>query len=145
MSDIGFYHLTRTGPDAALPGLLARTLKAQERAVVKCGSAERVVAVDAALWEDPEWLPHGTVALGHAELQPIWITHQDEAPNGGRYLFLLDGAECGKLENFSRIFDLFDGKDEAAIAAARLRWSARSKAGHALTYWQQGSKGWEKK
>ncbi len=145
MSDIGFYHLTRTGPDTALPALLARTLKAGERAVVMTSTAERVAAVDASLWADPAWLPHGTAALGMAELQPIWITHEDEAPNSARYLFLLDGADSVRLEHFSRVFDLFDGKDDAAVTAARGRWSLRKQAGHVLTYWQQGAKGWEKK
>ena len=145
MSDIGFYHLTRTGPESALPALLARTLKAGERAVVMTSTEERVAAVDTSLWADMEWLPHGTAAMGKAELQPIWITHQDEVPNGARYLFLLDGANSEKLEHFTRVFDLFDGKDELQITAARARWSARKAAGHALTYWQQGVKGWEKK
>jgi DNA polymerase-3 subunit chi len=145
MSDIGFYHLTRTGPDIALPALLGRTLKAGERAVVRCASPERVAAVDAALWEDPDWLPHGTQATGDAPLQPIWITNEDEAPNGGRYLFLLDGVRSAILANFVRVFDLFDGRDEASVVAARARWSAAKAAGHTLTYWQQGVKGWEKK
>ena len=33
MTEIGFYHLTRAGPDQALPQLLGRTLAAGERAV----------------------------------------------------------------------------------------------------------------
>jgi DNA polymerase-3 subunit chi len=145
MAEIGFYHLTRSSPDAALPALLGRTLKAGERAVVMCGSAERVAALDASLWSDPDWLPHGTAAAGDAALQPIWITQQDEAPNGARFLFLLDGAISARLPDFVRVFDLFDGADEASVAAARLRWSACKAAGHSLTYWQQGTRGWEKR
>jgi DNA polymerase-3 subunit chi len=145
MAEIGFYHLTRSSPDAALPALLGRTLKAGERAVVMCGSAERVAAVDASLWSDPDWLPHGTDATGDAGLQPIWITQRDEAPNGARFLFLLDGAASARLADFVRVFDLFDGTDEAAVAAARGRWSACKMAGHTLTYWQQGMRGWEKR
>jgi DNA polymerase-3 subunit chi len=125
--------------------LLGRTLKAGERAVVMCGSAERVAAVDASLWSDPDWLPHGTADTGDAGLQPIWITHQDEAPNGARFLFLLDGVVSGRLSDFVRVFDLFDGADAAAVAAARHRWSACKAAGHTLTYWQQGPRGWERK
>ena len=147
MSDIGFYHLTRTGAELALPALLGRTLKAGQRAVVICGSTERVEALDSALWlcNDPDWLPHGTQASGNADLQPIWITDRDEAPNGGKYLFLLDGADSGGLDTFDRIFDLFDGRDEDAVQAARTRFRARKAAGHTLTYWQQTEKGWEKK
>jgi DNA polymerase-3 subunit chi len=147
MADIGFYHLTRAAADQALPALLGRTLAAKQRAVVLCATEERVAALDNALWlcPDPDWLPHGTAAMGHAALQPIWITHVDEAPNGARFLFLLDGSSSAHLEDFDRVFDLFDGRDEQAVAAARLRWSAAKAEGHTLAYWQQGPKGWEKK
>ena len=151
MSEVGFYHLTRTGPDQALPPLLGRTLKAGQRALVLCGSAGRVAVIDDALWQssDPDWLPHGTKAIGHATLQPIWLTNEAAEgaapPNGARYLFLLDGTELPEASAFERIFDLFDGRDEAQVAAARRRWSAMKAAGHTLAYWQQGPKGWEKK
>ena len=151
MAEIGFYHLTRTGADQALPQLLGRTLAAGQRALVLCGGPERVAALDAALWlcPDPDWLPHGTAASGNAELQPIWLAADDPgaagAPNGARFLFLLDGAECARLDRFDRVFDLFDGADEAAVQAARRRWAAARAAGHALTYWQQTPRGWEKK
>jgi DNA polymerase-3 subunit chi len=147
MAEIGFYHLTRTGSDQALPQLLGRTLAAGQRAVVICGSEERLAALDAALWlsANPDWLPHGTPASGNAELQPIWLTTRDEAPNGARFLFLVDGANSARLGEFDRVFDLFDGGDEAAVAAARQRWTAARAAGHTLTYWQQTARGWEKK
>jgi len=147
VAEIGFYHLTRTGPEAALPRLLGRTLEAGERAVVRCGSPERLAALDTALWTAPEpaWLPHGTAAMGSAELQPIWLTTEDEAPNGARFLFLVDGAESARLDQFVRVFDLFDGNDEAQVQRARERWKAAKAAGHVLTYWQQTARGWEKK
>jgi DNA polymerase-3 subunit chi len=147
VTDIGFYHLTRTGPDKALPQLLGRTLAAGQRAVVVCRDAERLAALDTALWQatDPDWLPHGTVADGDAELQPIWLTSEDAAPNGARFLFLIDGTQSARLDAFDRVFDLFDGNDETAVQAARERWSAAKATGHTLTYWQQGPRGWEKK
>jgi DNA polymerase-3 subunit chi len=147
MAQIGFYHLTRTGADRALPSLLGRTLAAGERAVVLCATEERVAALDTALWlgTEPDWLPHGTAQSGHADLQPIWLTTREEAPNGARFLFLIDGAACARLDGFTRVFDLFDGGDPAAVAAARERWRAAKAAGHELTYWQQGTRGWEKK
>jgi DNA polymerase-3 subunit chi len=42
------------------------------------------------------------------------------------------------------VFDLFDGNDTEKVAAARLRWTAAKNLGHALTYWKQGPRGWEK-
>jgi DNA polymerase-3 subunit chi len=147
MSEIGFYHLTRTPMDQALPKLLGRVLSGGGRAVVRVGEPERLAALDSSLWlcQDPDWLPHGTPQTGQADLQPIWLTTEDEAPNGARFLFLVDGAESARLGEFDRVFDLFDGQDDAAVAAARRRWSAAKAAGHALAYWQQGERGWEKK
>ena len=150
-TEIAFYHLTRTPLDQALPKLLGRVLAQDGRALVLCGSAERVAALDTALWTcaDPDWLPHGTAATGHAAMQPIWLTETDitEAgpPNGARFLVLVDGAESAHLALFDRVLDLFDGADETAVAAARRRWAAAKAAGHGLSYWQQGGRGWEKK
>ena len=94
----------------ALPKLLGRTLDAGQRAVVLCGTAARLQAVDDALWAstDPDWLPHGNAQTGEAELQPIWLTLTAESPNAARFLFRLDGAEADPAP-FDRVFDLFDG------------------------------------
>ena len=145
MTDVGFYHLTRTKLEQALPALLGRTLAAGERAVVLCGSAARVDALDSLLWDcpEPDWLPHGTGRTGDAELQPIWLTAADERPNGARFLFVLDGREAN-LADWSRVFDLFDGQDEAQVGAARQRWLTVRAAGHTLTYWRQSERGWSK-
>jgi len=147
MTDVGFYHLTRTGLTQALPRLLGRTLAAGQRALVLCRAPETVAALDKALWESPEedWLPHGSGDDGDPDLQPIWLAADDEAPNGARFLFLVEGAESARLTAFERVFDLFDGNDEAAVAAARGRWKAAKAAGHTLAYWQQGARGWERK
>jgi len=151
MAEVGFYHLTRTGADQALPQLLGRTLAAGQRALVLCGSPERLAALDTALWlcPNPDWLPHGSAESGHAELQPIWLAAADPgttgAPNGARFLFLLDGAECAQLDLYDRVFDLFDGTDEAVVQGARRRWSAARAAGHALAYWQQTERGWDRR
>jgi DNA polymerase-3 subunit chi len=146
MAEIGFYHLTRSSVADALARLLDRAVQGGRRAVVRCPDAERVGAIDAALWDTaiPEWLPHGTEADGDADLQPIWITTLDESPNGARFLFLVQGAESDRLDAYDRVFDLFDGSDDAVVQAARQRWTRARDAGHALTYWRQGPRGWEK-
>ncbi len=144
MSAIGFYHLTRSGPEEALAPLLDRTLQGGHRAVVRCRDEARVEAVDAALWRMPEpvWLPHGTSRMGEAALQPVWITADAEVPNGATFLFLLDGARAPDADRFARVFDLFDGNDPAAVADARVRWSEARSRGQAPVYWRQEAKGW---
>jgi DNA polymerase-3 subunit chi len=144
--ETGFYHLTRTGVAEALARLLGRTLQSGQRALVLCPDAARLKALDTALWACPEppWLPHGTAADGDADLQPVWLSTEPEAANGARFLFLVDGADTDRRDGFDRVFDLFDGTDAEKVAAARDRWRAAKDAGHALTYWKQGPKGWEK-
>lgn len=148
MTEISFYHLQRAPLAEALPRLLARVLASNLRAVVLCGSPERVQALDAALWTyDPaSFLPHGTAAGGFAARQPIYLTTTEENPNGATVLAVVDGAEPAYVGQFDRCLDMFDGNDPEALEAARERWRHYKEAGFALTYWQQTpSGGWEKK
>jgi DNA polymerase-3 subunit chi len=146
VTEIGFYHLTRLSLEQALPRLLERAMSAGHRAVVLAGSTERVEALNAQLWTYAErgWLPHGAAPDGFAEDQPIWLAAREENPNLADLLFMLDGVEPAFLGGFARAFDLFDGADEEAVAAARRRWVAWKAAGHTLAYWRQTDRGgWE--
>ena len=60
MTDVRFYHLTRTSLEAALPQMLEKTLERGQRAVVIAGSDERVESLNAQLWtyHDRRFLPH---------------------------------------------------------------------------------------
>ena len=144
MTEIGFYHLTRSTLAQALPQLLGRTLAAGQRALV-VGAPAGLEALSIALWTQPAWLPHGLTADGDPDLQPIWLSAEAEPLNGARYLFLVEGAETDRIGAFDRVFDLVDGNDPDAVAAARLRWKYGKQAGHGLTYWQQTETGWQKK
>jgi DNA polymerase-3 subunit chi len=145
MSEIGFYHLTRSTLAQALPQLLTRTLAAGYRALVLAPDVAALDALSIALWAQPAWLPHGSASDGDADLQPIWLSADPEPLNGARYLFLVGGAESDRIRDYDRAFDIFDGNSPAAVAAARLRWKAVKDAGHTLAYWQQAESGWQKK
>ena len=147
MTDIGFYHLRKSTLEIALPALLEKVLASGQRAVVMAGSEERVDALNAALWttRPDSFLPHGSARDGEAARQPIWLTAADENPNGAQVLVLTDGARSDGVSDYARCLELFDGNDEAAVAAARQRWKAYNEAGHNVTYWQQTPRGsWEK-
>lgn len=147
-TEVNFYHLTRSSLEDALPRLLLKTLQAGQRAVVLLGSPERVDALNTHLWTfDPDsFLPHGSARDGEAARQPIWLTHLDENPNGAAFLFLADRARSENVARYGRCFELFDGRDEAAVGESRERWREYKAAGHTLAYWQQTpAGGWEKK
>ncbi len=148
MTDISFYHLVHTPLERALPKLMEKVLESGARAVVRTGSSERAEAVSGALWTyDPaSFLPHGTARDGSPEEQPIWITPDDENPNGANILVLTDGMQASGFDGYDRCLEMFDGRDDEAVAAARTRWSKYKADGHTLTYWQQTeSGGWEKR
>jgi DNA polymerase-3 subunit chi len=148
VTEVAFYHLQRSPLEKALPKLLEKTLAAGQRAVVMAASAERIEALNALLWtyHQDSWLPHGSARDGNPAEQPIWLTVDDENPNGAGFLFLTDGATSARVADYERLFELFDGNDPTAVEAARRRWSAYKDAGHDLTYWQQtDGGGWQEK
>lgn len=148
MTDIAFYHLVHARLELALPRLLEKTLAAGKRALVMAGTEARVESLANALWTfDPEsWLPHGTAKDGDGKDQPVWLSTDEDNPNGATFLFLTDGVSAERLGGFERCFELFDGNDPAMVDAARAHWTAYKDAGHGLTYWRQNAGGgWEKK
>jgi DNA polymerase-3 subunit chi len=144
MTEIRFYHLTRTALEQVLPELLEKTLERGARAVVMTGSAERAEYLTQHLWTyNPNgFLPHGNTTDGNAAMHPVWLTDSDERPNDAGFLFLTDGAESARIGDYERVMEIFDGTDAEALAAARSRWGFYKKDGHALSYWQQTDKGW---
>jgi DNA polymerase-3 subunit chi len=123
---------------------LVRTLAAGQRALV-LGPAAGLATLSTALWAQPAWLPHGTAADGDPDLQPIWLSPEPVASNGARFLFMVEGAATDRVGDFDRVFDLFDGNNADAVAAARERWKLAKAASHTLAYWQQTETGWQKK
>lgn len=148
MTEVGFYHLQRTTLEQALPKLLLKILDTGARAVVKASSDERVEALSAHLWtfDDRSFLPHGSAQDGRADRQPVWLTVADENPNNASFLVLCDGATSDRVGEYERCLDIFDGRDDAAVAAARGRWKDYQAAGFTVSYNQQDERGrWERK
>ena len=147
MTEVGFYHLTRSTVEEALPRLLEKAYAAGLRAVVRGSDAERLDLLNRALWTygKDSFLPHGAKSDGFAAAQPIYLTTQVENPNRATVLALVDAAIAPDLARFDRCLDLFDGGDAEAVALARQRWRDALAAGHVCTYWQQTDRGgWTK-
>ena len=147
MTDISFYHLTTRSLEHALPKLLELTIESGERALVVVGNKERMEFLNEHLWsyEASSWLPHGARDDGDPSDHPIYLSIENENPNSATFLFLVDGASGLELDSFKRVFDLFDGRDEKAVAAARVRWASLKSGRHVLSYWRQGEDGrWNK-
>jgi DNA polymerase-3 subunit chi len=143
--EVWFYHLERASLEQVLPELLEKTLARGWRALVRATGGDRLEHLDAWLWTyaDDSFLAHGLARDPRAERQPILLTLGEENLNGAKALFLVDDAAPPDLSSFERCILIFDGRDEAALASARRRWSSFKAAGHAIAYWRQGeSRGW---
>jgi DNA polymerase-3 subunit chi len=152
MAEVAFYQLRTTALENALAKLLQKALDAGHRVRVVGASEERMADLNGALWTfDPaSFLPHGDLADGNPAHQPILLASESaEAAaneNGADVMVTIDGVEPVFLDGVTRYLDLFDGTDEAALAAARQRWLRRQAEDHQVSYWRQGDGGaWEKR
>ena len=140
-----FYHLTRAPLERALPVLLERALAQGWRVAVRGRTDAFLAKLDDALWEWPEdgFLPHGMDGTGREAAQPVLLT-LGPAP-GRECLMAVEGAEVSpeEVRGAARICILFDGRDPAAVEAARGQWRALTTAGCAAQYWSQEGGRWE--
>jgi DNA polymerase-3 subunit chi len=143
---VDFYHLQTSPLERALPPLLERVLAAGHRAVVLAGSEERIESFASLLWtfRADSWLPHGSRKDGTPAEHPVWLSAQDDNPNGADVIVLTDGMVTAQT-GFKRCLDIFDGNSDEALAAARNRWKEAKAAGHELHYWQQTDAGWQER
>ena len=148
MTEVLFYHLERARCEELLPELLHKTLERGWRAVVQCAGPDRLDEISQAIWtwRDDAFIAHGCAADGHADQQPVWLTHGDDAPNGAKVRFLLDGARCADTGGLEKLMVLFDGADETAVSQARTLWKeVVATPGLKAFYWRQNNEGrWTK-
>lgn len=143
-----FYHLTDQPLEATAPTLLRKSLEAGWHVAVRGTSPDRLSWLDEKLWlqGDGSFLPHGQAGGPHDADQPILLT-QGPAHNAARCLMSIDGAEATAedVEQFERVWILFDGMDEAAVSHARVQWKTLTGAGCSAEYWGQEGSRWVKK
>lgn len=146
MTEIGFYHLTATSLEKALPKLLEKAYQSGILSLVVTDSEARLETFNQLLWtySSGAFLPHGSSKDAYPEKQPILLSLTEEATNRATLLAVTDGRIAAG--EYARIIDLFDGQDEESVSAARMRWKSYKDQGHILTYWkQQENGGWEKR
>lgn len=147
MAEIRFYHLNTRTIDQALPEIVQKAFSAGHKILIRAASDADVEHFNTLLWtfRPDSFIPHGSKKDGHAEQQPVWLTAGNDNPNNADVLIAASGVAADSLDGFTLACDIFDGRNEDNVLAARERWKACKAAGHSLTYWQQTEKGWEQK
>ena len=147
-TEIYFYHLESRTLEQVLPALLERSLERGWRAAVQVASKERVEALNTMLWtyREDSFLPHGAAGDGASDVQPIYLTDEEDNPNNAAVRFLVDGATLDDAAGYARVVHVFDGHDEGAVAQAREAWRAAKEQSFTVSYWQQDGQGrWQPK
>ncbi len=147
MTEIAFYHLTKTPLPDALLRLLEKILASGKRVIVRTSSLERLEFLNSALWttDAASFLPHGSDQEGNGARQPIWLTTDLTNPNDAEVLILTEGADGTAYEDYERCLEIFNGNDDKAVVVARERWKTYHDRGLSLTYWKQTESGrWKK-
>jgi DNA polymerase III subunit chi len=143
-----FYHLTRSTPEDTVTSLLGRAVGMGWRIMIRGSDATRLDRLDAQLWLHPEnsFLPHGRAGAPNDADQPVLLGN-GPITNNATAMLLLDGAEVSLLEaqSLTRVWLIFDGQDDAAVAAARAQWKALTDAGVAAQYWSEETGKWQMK
>ncbi len=145
MPEFRFHHLERRRIEQALPDFLEAALVEGHRVVVQTPSREWRDALNERLWtyREDSFLPHGAAGDGDAASQPIFLTETDETPNGATLRVLLGPTDAERFRDAEceRVVVLFDSRDEAAMAEARVAWKQLTTAGAAPSYWKEGDEG----
>jgi len=143
-----FYHLTRSTPQQTLAMILPRALAQGWRVMLRGTDGAALERLDAQLWQgaDDGFLPHGLAGGDHDADQPI-LLGTGPIGNAAQGLVLLDGADTAPDEArpLERVWAIFDGADDAAVARARGLWTRLTTAGIAAQYWSEETGKWEKK
>ena len=148
MTDIRFYQLQTQSLEIALPQLLGKALDNKHRVLVRVKDSKEAERLNTMLWsyKKDSFLPHGTKKTGYEADQPIFISEEQDNPNKADTLFIIESDKTEDLSNFKLCCEIFDGKNDEAVKAARSKWKSYKDDGHNITYWQQTAKGsWEDK
>ncbi len=152
MAEIFFYHLERSSLEQLLPSLLEKTLKRGWKAIIQLDSQDRAKAISGILWKAREdgFLPHAVkddpAFTDYTDVQPLWLTWENDTPIQAQALFLADGAMREDFSPFERVSLIFNGHDESQLSQARDNWRRLKESDHTLSYWQQSAQGgWQQK
>ena len=150
MSRFDFYHLQNQTLEDVLPKLVEKAYGTGKPIKIKIGNEERVEFLHSLLWtySATSFIPHGTKKDGFADAQPIWLSAEDDNPNGAVMLFLADGAKISleEAQKYERILNIFDGNSQTALEQARSFWKELKASGQELFYWQQDNQNkWQQK
>lgn len=145
MTSARFYHLLSTPLEKALPKLMEAAYSNGVKTLIH-GREDQVESLDRAIWtyHPGKFVPHGTERDPYPDEQPVLISTGFMPTNEASLLVIVNGDLYEESHTFDRLFDVFDGTDDEAVADARQRWAKYKERGWTLEYFRQKDDGsWE--
>ena len=142
-----FYHLTRSTEEDLIRTLLMRAMQNGWRVMLRGTDDAALRRLDTRLWTqgDGSFLPHGMEGGAHDADQPV-LLGKGAAVNVAQGVILIGGAlsTATEAKGFDRLWVLFDGANETAVAGARGLWRQITDGGVDAEYWSEDSGKWVK-
>ena len=148
MSEVFFYHLTKTTLEIALPKILERALSEKWSIEIRTSANTNLDEISNAIWRGPEesFLPH--CLEDHEDLQDYPIVLCKSPLKDWRDCLIVVGQadlKENEVKNYKRICLIFDAKIEAELSKARKSWKKLSDEGINTAYWTEEEGRWVKK
>ena len=148
MSEVFFYHLTKTTLEIALPKILERALSEKWSIEIRTSANTNLDEISNAIWRGPEesFLPH--CLEDHEDLQDYPIVLCKSPLKDWRDCLIVVGQadlKENEVKNYKRVCLIFDAKIEVELSKARKSWKKLSEEGIKTTYWSEDKGRWVKK
>ena len=148
MSEVFFYHLTKTTLEIALPKILERALSEEWSIEIRTSANTNLDEISNAIWRGPDesFLPH--CLEDHEDLQDYPIVLCKSPLKDWRDCLIIVGQadlKENEVKNYKRICLIFDAKIEVELSKARKSWKKLSEEGIKTTYWSEDKGRWVKK
>ena len=148
MSEVFFYHLTKTTLEIALPKILERALSEKWSIEIRTSANTNLDEISNAIWRGPEesFLPH--CLEDHEDLQDYPIVLCKSPLKDWRDCLIVVGQadlKENEVKNYKRICLIFDAKIEVELSKARKSWKKLSDEGINTVYWAEDKGRWVKK
>ena len=148
MSEVFFYHLTKTTLEIALPKILERALSEKWSIEIRTSANTNLDEISNAIWRGPDesFLPH--CLEDHEDLQDYPIVLCKSPLKDWRDCLIVVGQadlKENEVKNYKRICLIFDAKIEVELSKARKSWKKLSEEGINTAYWAEDKGRWVKK
>ena len=148
MSEVFFYHLTKTTLEIALPKILERALSEQWSIELRTSANTNLDEISNAIWRGPDesFLPHCLEDHEDSQDYPI-VLCKSPLKDWRDCLIVVDQADLkeNEVKNYKRVCLIFDAKIEVELSKARKSWKKFSEEGINTIYWAEDKGRWVKK